>query len=387
MKIRSFLLAVLLTLHPLSKAHAEKYGIEIELQGRAHKLVHFCTGVTIGSMRFETGALIIAPFYLSSDETRAQLVKTVPALFSIWGICLASTAFGSNAVGSNYLQRLEKVLRPRAEKGELTLYSDNKLIAVDYPTGEHVLFTLDQGTIEVKMPAQSSKDIQKRIEFFDREVFDVAKRAGLHAPRIDGPWNGGHIHVDLESAFKKDPNLLKKFLLDYWSHPELAQGLMVIDPLNAKPLRTKKERDLAFQLLRRLDEPSASKHLLDPFFLLELKRQYHPILGKSSALNINPILGTLEVRALRSQKSGTELFKVVNLIENRIAYSQSLSDEELMSKFMASQSKKTGTKGELFRKYVEETGLPYWDYRELVPKRFQENANQCLKLFSRINKP
>lgn len=210
-----------------------------------------------------------------------------------------------------------------------------------------------------------------------QELFNAIEHVKLHVLKLDGPWNGGHIHIDIKIAFQNDPQKLKSFIIDQINHPEFSNGVLVWDPINAKPIniqKKKKELEYIFDLLDKWTEEKAS---LD-FDKLEMLKKNLTIFGKGSALNINLSYGTVEVRGLRSYTSPQHLIKMVNLLDARIKYTNSHPQEINWHK---NQKMSTYTKSLSFKKYIEETGLTYENYYELAAKRFRIGST-CNTIFS-----
>lgn len=388
-------LAALGGLSARALAAEPKFGPEIELLGKKQKAVMLCfaalpvSPVALGALA-PSGALSV--FHLvrgpEAEESGGITAEKIFAASSLTSAAVVLCAFQrtlDEKVGDGYLLRLASLLEERAQRGELTVnwikdghFKRNALV-VDYANGRRIIFSQDPSVMELKLPGITAADFAEYRPFYQKELFDLTRRAGLRAPLLDGPWNGGHVHIDVASAFDSDPSRLRNFLLDFVEHPELADGVLVWDKFNAAPISPDDE-GLAW-VLHHLDRMIQKKQKLEPLSLQYLSSS--PVFGKQSALNINPGFGTLEIRSLRSYRDARQLADTFALLEARIKHTNGID-----AKPHSPWKKKPMSRAEkaaAFRRYVEETGLDYEKYKYLSARRFREPGPGCPGFFSWVS--
>lgn len=377
--------------------HADaKIGPEIELQGPRHLPGLVCTLVARPAV--SSGVLAAATSGLLAGPVVAALMKFDPSALAFTSFGAGSAASGGmilfsiycnrnkSALGvsanDRYLERISRELEPLAREGKVTVkkvgvpVGDLQSVRVTYPTGEVIEFGRDPNTIEVHLNPMPASELKSKEKFLQAEIFDRAARVGLRPPRWDGPWNGGHVHVDIETGLKSDPANLKKAVFDYVSHGELAGGLLCRDRYNARPISLRRNRADLERLGKYLDGLKAEGKKLTPPVLHQLVRDFPKIFGKRSALNLKPSLGTLEFRALRAQASAEVLADVALLVSASIEYTNGLPDVPLP------RSDGLGAPGawpERYRQYVEERGLSYDRFKKLIPGKYWiDDLRPCL---------
>lgn len=360
-----------------------KFGTEIELVGARHRAE---LGCLLGS-----GAAVVAALPLGAGAYFSENEETTVAA----GIAGGTPVFcyglykARGKANLAYLRLLEAEIKRRTPSAEITHEPSGTLkqdaLYVKYEDGSKIVFSQDPNVIEVKTILPDANAAATRADFFQREIYDLGKAVGLRAPRIDGPWNGGHIHIDLEDAFGGDPQKLKRFALDFWAHPELIDGLLVKDGLNAKPLRLEDPKVLAKidAFAAAMDELSAAGTKLDFATLNDFFRHSLFLFQKDKALNLNNHLGTLEIRGLRSQKNAAELARILKLIEAEIRYTNGQPNRSFAELRAEAGSPRTNKeKAASWRRYVQRAGLDYEEMKQVVPARFREGQGICARWFA-----
>ncbi|MCO5142679.1 MAG: hypothetical protein M9962_06285 [Oligoflexia bacterium] len=260
-------------------------------------------------------------------------------------------------------------------KHEDVVYHD---YTIKYPDGFEVHFTHDNSVIEVKTTPLTAKNAKIQTERLQTDVWDMLKKIGLTPPRFDGPWNGGHIHIGLDSAFKNLGHF-KSFLNDLLEHPELAEGILGNDQLEAaSPSKNNgaRIRDLLDSLQEIPDHEKVTHENVRKLLYKKLPKDGFGIV-------YHPFLRTIELRFIRSQKSASVLEKIIRLIDQRIKYlAESPSIKPITD--ISFRPKSDSEKIRDFQRYIEETGLSWDEYEELVPTkkaRWIGNFNAKCSLF------
>lgn len=369
-------------------AAGPKMGPEIEFRGKKQIPSMLCQAApqaALGLMAVGGAGTVGLAVKSLSVDTHAGAGAVVPfaagfgASMGVIALCVVA-AVNDAAATDAYLRKIHARLLPRERAGELKLSWSNdtsrRALEVTYPDGRKIEFAKDPNVVEVKTAPVRPGELAASLDFYEKEIFETARSVGLKSPVLDGPWNGGHIHVDIAEAFGNDPRRLKNFFLDYIEHPELAEGVLVKDFYNAPAIDPVKQRAAIEQVVYQLDLWAEKGEKLDDFKLIELAR-LGPF-GKRDALNLNTAYGTLEIRGLRSQRSAAELLRVMRLIEARIEYTNSLPAKDFHPKPIEMSREE---KRKAFRAYVEEAGLSYDEFKGLAPRKFQDD---CAGFFSRM---
>lgn len=244
--IRVTITAILFGIHANTAWTENRFGPEIELHSVTHKTIHICIK---GGVYFVTGVLAYPIWARQNREDISPVYNATT--FGVGFGCYAAFLLDGK-LSELYLKKIEQKLQPRVDSSELKVeWQDSvgemkrKGLKLTYPSGDYIVFSSDPQTIEVTMNPQTSGELIAKTDFYDQEIYELAKSVGLRPPVKDGFWNGGHIHIDLDQAFGGDPQKFKNFIIDFWSHGELARGILVDDPFNAGPIRSKRQlRDI-----------------------------------------------------------------------------------------------------------------------------------------------
>ncbi len=188
----------------------------------------------------------------------------------------------------------------------------------------------DPGVIETQtapMTLREAKVINDRVA---RDIFGIADSLGL-AP--DASYGGGHIHLDVETAFGDNELLFRDFIVDF-ENQGMAMEALEHDPLNAPRVLQGGEELISnfrnavdlFDQENELRGAEAMKNLAEAIE----RRAYHvtpdePEQGKYNALNYRHLLaeeglGTLEIRALRAQRNYGEFLMLAKMFMRRIEF-------------------------------------------------------------------
>jgi len=191
-----------------------------------------------------------------------------------------------------------------------------------YSGGYWIKLELDPWVVEIT-GKHLTVDGYRRIAPRMNQLFAVAASVGLTPHERIG---GGHVHI-CRSSFGGDPLALRNFIVDYFNHPELALGILGWDVLNASPLCGAPAPAITSFIdgLARFD---AGQLNLDGF-LQHLRLQVYTysaehlptiaVLSKYQALSVDRP-STVEIRAIRPQRSFAEFMDIVELFRARIAF-------------------------------------------------------------------
>lgn len=188
-----------------------------------------------------------------------------------------------------------------------------------FPDGYWIKLEIDPWVVEVTgqhLTIDGYREIAPRLE----QVFTSAARVDLFPHERIG---GGHIHIDRNSFGSE--LAIRNFLVDYFNHPELALGVLGFDPLNAAPLATApmtSVEELRWALSRfdanQLDLAGFLEHLRTKVYtyaspLLPARARR----SKFQAVSVDHP-STIEIRALRPQRSFAEFLGLLDLFASRI---------------------------------------------------------------------
>lgn len=367
------------------EAAGPKMGPEIELRGKKQIPSMLCQAGTQAAFGVALTGVAGAAYLKATDrdgEALGPILSSAGGLGGGVGVAVACIALTIQdpAITDGYLRKIHANLLPREKAGELKLrWSEESVyraLEVTYADGRKIVFSKDPNVMEVKISPIRPGELEAALDFYQKEIFETARAVGLKPPRLDGPWNGGHIHVDLAEAFGNDPVKFKNFLLDYIEHTELADGVLIKDSYLTPAIDSIKQREAIEQLVASLDYLAEQGEKLDIVDINELAAT--GLFGKRNALNLNTIYKTFELRGQRSQKSAAELLKVMRLIQARIKYTNGLPPKEFHPKPVKMSLEE---KRKAFRAYVEEAGLSYEEFKDLAPRKYQDG---CPGFFARM---
>jgi len=258
---------------------------------------------------------------------------------------------------------------------------------VTYRDGVWFDISLDPAVVEVQASPMTASEWAKNSDRFQKDVFETAKFIGLE-PHPD--IGGGHIHIGLDSAFEQDSMLFRNFIVDFTNHPELARGVLSHDESNSPALAdAENEIKEEFQkvihyfdqgLIRRIEDLAhkievSVYHYNYDANSLDAHAKYQALSLSRVTDNSFKVFGnlkseqrTVELRAIRAQTSFNDYLKQIKLFEARLRYLKTLDHPV---EFIDPHRQFTRKKMEAFRRYVEEPGLKWDDYRTLAPRDFQ----------------
>ena len=225
----------------------------------------------------------------------------------------------------------------------------------------------DPGVIEVQTSPGTYEDFLSRSPLLQTYLFDLMNEAGVRPQEYRG---GGHIHIGPQ-AFRRDPRLLRDFIVDYYNHGGLAEGGLNFDKQNSGSAAFY-SNDAKVKLRGIIDRFDSGKIVLFEDLYNELKT-----LGKAS-IRYNDQFKTVEIRAIRPQQSMNDFVKLVKLFRARMRH---LSKNKALIELDDLEPTKTSIQAlEEFYRYVTAAGLKWDDYRHFVLPHWQ-NSGADLDVF------
>lgn len=247
---------------------------------------------------------------------------------------------------------------------------------------------IDPGTIEVQATPLTVKEYHSLSKLIQKDVFDMAKSIGI-AP--DGVNGAGHIHLDLHSNFENNPLLFRNFLVDFYNHTPVWMGALNFDDYNATVVArlSERQRENLEKVLAKFDSnPNYTIYDLAKSITKKVyyKNPYNWEPGyKYQALNLSRTVNvdlnedqkTIEIRALRSQRSAEEYINLLTLFESRIQYLKTINhpikfinkEAHFDDLYVLENNSKSYKKVivDSFYKYVTESGLSWEKYAAFLP--------------------
>ncbi|HCM38920.1 MAG: hypothetical protein A2Z97_01105 [Bdellovibrionales bacterium GWB1_52_6] len=259
-------------------------------------------------------------------------------------------------------------------------------LRVTYPDGWWFIAGLDTSVLEFQSKEMTLKDLDAFHARIQQDIFDACEELGLKPKPGVG---GGHIHIDLTSAFPEDGRLLRDFLVDYSNHPGLAFGALSLDQGNATPVaKLRSDQKIAFRKVISDFDYGLIRGRNQLAKEIERRVYFHsPVYGDPSqkymAVNLTRVtkenvaesFRTVELRALRAQRNADDLKKIADLFEGRINYLKNLPDRVLVGTLLPPTDDAEVLKQ--YRSYVRGAGLDPDLYLDLIPARYR--GSQSIK--------
>lgn len=361
------------------------FGPEIEFTSKKYLRGQACEGIRVIGTPASAGTAALAAGQYATGQDATNTLLTTMAIYTPAAICLSHLFH--DPTGKKYLEQIRADYQRTNPEVKIENIISGTLkkeaLRMTYPNGRVIEFTQDPNVIEVKIPKITAKDGRDDIEFFQNEIWNRSQRVGLKIPQTDGPWNGGHVHMGIKEALGNKPENLKKMVYDHFLHGELANGVLGRDALgpesfkfsyNARPLKIGEKYDRIKEFGDEMDAMAARGEDLDSEKIKDLVKKYPDLFQKggnrvlgANELVINAEYGTVERRGPRSPKSAKELAKTLELFDARAKYTNSLPDVKLPDPKVFQEARTDAEKAARFKKYVEESGLDYDEYKDLAP--------------------
>lgn len=227
----------------------------------------------------------------------------------------------------------------------------------------------DPGTVEVQAKPSTLAQFRESQEAL-KMLFDAGREVGLSPDAL--PSSAGHLHIDIDSAFRGNSLLFRNFLVDFANHSEFNGGkILGADPENAPHVSalTLEQKRTFREVIKEFDEGKI-RGIADLAQAVNRRVYFANPAGfnppaKYQALNLSRAelpsgSSTLEIRSLGSQRGPEEFFAFMELFQKRIEFLNNL-DRPVAINDLAAVGTARGIAQ--FRSYVEESGLEWEKYR------------------------
>lgn len=242
----------------------------------------------------------------------------------------------------------------------------NESLQITFQDGFWIEISPDPSVLEVTMRKGNLADYESQKDRIEALVFGMARELGLY---VHDRIGGGHITVDLETAFRGDAKLFRNFLVDYANHPELAWGVLGNHLGNAPPISalSRESKEAFYNVIREFDrKPTDIQTLANTIN----KRVYtsNPNDWQTyqhyQAVRLDQ-KGRMELRGFAPQKSIEAFELLISLIEKRIVF---LAKQNHPVELQLAKSEKMSPAERMGRaqSYFQEMGLDIEDYKSVV---------------------
>ena len=277
---------------------------------------------------------------------------------------------------------------------------------VSFSNGLEIEITNDPGVIEIKAVKFTKNFIQNNVQFIEDNVFQVMKKHGLVPHEISG---SGHNNIDL-NFFKNRPLLLYNFIVDFYNNP--AVGIVLNSLANnreyARDLNQMKEMlfaltgDQHIHFARDLDSIYKSTETLFQKFKTQptkvktsdVIQHFWTVLSfKYAALGLRGDFGRsaaiaeqsrLELRTLRPQESAEQYLLVLEFIEERLKYLETLQEPLKLEKAPIYEDG-WNILGD-YAAYLAEAKMSFDKYKPLMPEVWRDLDSKQFIRSSRFKK-
>ncbi|GAB4014953.1 MAG: hypothetical protein Fur0010_13520 [Bdellovibrio sp.] len=186
--------------------------------------------------------------------------------------------------------------------------------------------TVDPWVVEVKTSPLTSLQFKNESGFIQKVVFDSAKEIGIKPSELAG---GGHIHFDLERAFKGDVKHFRNFLVDSAHNSFLHRGVFGNDSSNAPTFAemNRRQRSAFKKLIAEIDANpkkftinKITKRMTEEVYYRNPRNWSPPEKYQNINLTRVPLKedATVEIRGLNAQKSMEHFVMLTEMFERRI---------------------------------------------------------------------
>lgn len=263
----------------------------------------------------------------------------------------------------------------------------------EFKEGFAIQVSWDPNVVEILTEADSRLNRHRLKDRLQEVIFGTAEKAGL---RPDPSRRAGHYNAGAISTFGDDGAKFLRFFIDFANRPELALGLLR-DPnfLNAPPLsaQSKEQREAlaalaaeVWQEVRCGRTPTiadVAQKIIDRVYVRTFDERYQgsaAVHYQAFGLKKLPRARRwrdqpFELRSVRSQSSFEEFLLIGDLVEARVAYTNSLPPDVA---FHVTGIERTSFEAQelvdRFYVYVVETGLSWNKFRRLLPPSLQNVA-------------
>ncbi len=277
---------------------------------------------------------------------------------------------------------------------------------ISFPArGIDITVGIDGPAIEVNVSPLTLEQATAAEPLLQEMIWGTMAQHGLI---VDPVLAGGHMHGGFESAFDGDVVHFRNAVVDWANHPEVFSGIFAGDYNNARPIAGIPEIESRFRrAIKKLDQRIAlaarggpaitvgeARKLInvgtygsyetdDPLhFSNRGEQNKFRTFQKYSQINLAH-LDTFELRGFAPQKSFAEWLLQCRLIQARLAWVKN-GGGKIPIRIPAYYRAAPVKEGQLFRAWVEESGLDWNDYRGLLESpQLQTLVDQAPRIPSR----
>lgn len=221
----------------------------------------------------------------------------------------------------------------------------------------------DIGTFEAKLSPGTLAQMEERAPLVQRDLFDNMAMIEVNPQEFRG---GGHIHIGV-GAFGNDLTLFRNFVVDYYNHNGLAEGGLNFDENNSRSLALAPDGDknAVREVIREIDNGTITD-------LRQAMTKLNKARGSGKAMRFNTTLMTIEIRAIRPQRSMNDFVKQIRLFSKRFEF---LEKQSSLVPFGDWNPTRTSLEAlDHTHRYVTESGLDWKDYRHMVLPAWQNEG-------------
>ena len=104
---------------------------------------------------------------------------------------------------------------------------------IEFQDGFKFVIDMDPAVVEINTDPWTYEQIANNTARIQNIIFDTSKSIQLQTEPVSFLKNSAHFNIGVRSAFGDDTEKFLRFLVDYWSRPELASGVLGNDLVNA----------------------------------------------------------------------------------------------------------------------------------------------------------
>lgn len=320
--------------------HDPKFGLENELRDPVGSFFLAFNPLSMSILVLANHALG-AP--ISSIESHANILNSLSYL----GLFVSMLSPASMSKGVAFLQKYSS--QSNVDVNGLTISNRE--------TGFWLQYGSDPFVIEVRSKPATVSDLESNRQFIDSAMFDPKRLLGARPAWLLG---SGHMHMDLETAFQGDTQLLRDFVVDMLMHPEIYRGPWVGDRITTWNLGR-----YAKSILKIINAHDAGAFREFNVFVSALRTaglSRFPTSG--NGLVLSDEFNTIELRFLRAQRSTQEIINFATLFRARVNYLRA----HPFVRYVAPPALMTPAESyRRLERFVTEMGLEWAPYKKMLP--------------------
>ena len=256
-----------------------------------------------------------------------------------------------------------------------------QLGTIVFSNGFWMEINIDPTVVEVQALPIPEDRLGELIPLIQKNLFDMAAKIGLFPHQKMG---GGHISFDTEGLFQGETFLFRDFLVDFFNHPEIANGLLGerSDPNSPHILQLPQESEDAFRKIIKDFDEKPSDYTIDDLMrrieyeaytetLWEGQKPYWENMKYQALAFHNE---RMEIRSVATQARAENFRQISLLYYRRVDY---LREQRAQGNIVQLEGRTLQAKQarvDRFKRYVRQAGLPWEEYAALIPTHFLDEA-------------